>query len=108
VDFPGLKKKHENIKKDLERIKRINKTSSDEENSEDESDSEDDPDVTLNDFVPNDEDIPKLCLNYESKIIRHEGSCNKHCNFSINEVKNLDQRRLADEWSWTSKISKKK
>ena len=95
VDFPGLKKKHENIKKDLERIKRINQTSSDEENSEDESDSEDDPDETLNDFVPNDEDIPKLCRIKNNK--RHEGSCNKHCNFSINEIKNLDQRRLADE-----------
>ncbi len=79
----------------MNELRELKKTLSDEENSVDESDSEDDPDVTLNDFVPNDEDIPKLCRIKNNK--RHEGSRNKHCNYSINEIKNLDQRRLADE-----------
>jgi len=60
-DVANLKIKHDNIKKDLEKIQRINDKV---ENSDNEEEIED---LTQNSIIPEESQIPKLCLTQESK-----------------------------------------
>ena len=100
-DISNLSSKHKNIKKDLELIQRIKqKKVIDQDNKSDEekSDTEnEDEDLTQNTFIPIDSDIPKFCK--VNNVKRHQGSCNKHCYYSIKELKTLAQSRLIDELS---------
>ncbi len=89
-DVANLKIKHDNIKKDLEKIQRINDKV---ENSDNEEEIED---LTQNSIIPEESQIPKLCLTQESKK-RHKLSCNKHCYYTLDEISKLASSRLSQE-----------
>ena len=93
ISLQVLIDKQANLKKDLELLQRIEDLRKDSNENEEELD----VNFSQNTFIPYESDIPHFCLKNKEK--RHNGSCNKHCFYTINELKTLATVRLEDELS---------
>lgn len=93
ISLKVLDEKQKNIKKDLELIQRYEDLRN---VSNTESEEDVDINLTQNSVVPNDSDVPIFCYNKQNQK-RHTANCNKHCFYSIAELKFLTSLRLEDE-----------
>jgi hypothetical protein len=89
-DVANLKIKYDNIKKDLEKIQRINEKATNSENDEELED------LTQNSIIPDENEIPEFCYTKEG-LKRHLLNCEKHCYFKLEEIEKLTSSRLLEE-----------
>ena len=85
-----LKTKRLNIINDLERVQRHNPHDAEDEIM--------DFDLTQNSIIPDVNEIPIHCKNRINNNC-HPNSCNSHCYYSIDQLKNLAQAHVIDELS---------